>query len=277
MGFRDMGASCTGSLGCLAFFRGDFQQAKRMAAQNLEGVSHMTDTGERGFVRIIQSYITSAEGNYAEALQLAEEASILVRPNRMRERSAARGLALAYCGLGEFEKARQQAHWALAEELSTGIRLWIMPVFALVLAHEGESVRAAELLGLIFTHPASPTGWLENWGLLTELRARLTAELGMDGYAAAWQRGSELELQTVVEDLLLTDGSARQPLAEPLTPRELDVLRLIADGLSNHDIAATLVVGEGTVRTHVYNLCHKLGVRNRTSAVARARELHILG
>ncbi len=276
-GFRELAASCIGSLGVLAFFRGEFDQAKRMASQNLEGVMQLTDVGEQGFARMSQANIANVEGNYAEALQLAEEALVLVRPNLMRERSVARAMAIAYYGLGNFEKARERAYWSMAEELSPGIRMWNLPVFALLLAHDGAAEHAAELLGLIFTHPASPIGWFENWPLMNDLRAQLSQQLGVDAYTAAWQHGTDLDLDSVVNELLLmTDEQARQPLDEPLTDRELEVLRLVADGLSNHEMAELLTVGEGTIRTHVYNLSQKLGVRNRTSAVARARALHIL-
>jgi LuxR family maltose regulon positive regulatory protein len=67
-----------------------------------------------------------------------------------------------------------------------------------------------------------------------------------------------------------------QNLTEPLSERELEVLRLIADGLSNHEIADKLIIGLGTVKTHINNIFGKLDVKNRTQAVARARELNLL-
>jgi LuxR family transcriptional regulator, maltose regulon positive regulatory protein len=70
--------------------------------------------------------------------------------------------------------------------------------------------------------------------------------------------------------------SAIVNLVEPLSERELEVLRLIADGRSNQEIAAKLVIGLGTVKTHINNIFGKLDVKNRTQAVARARELNLL-
>ncbi|MBF6131396.1 response regulator transcription factor [Nocardia otitidiscaviarum] len=57
-----------------------------------------------------------------------------------------------------------------------------------------------------------------------------------------------------------------------LSPREIEVLRLVADGLSNRDIGRQLFLSETTVKSHLVHIYAKLGVRSRTSAVARARE-----
>ena len=66
------------------------------------------------------------------------------------------------------------------------------------------------------------------------------------------------------------------PLIEELSPRELDVLCLIGEGLSNDGIAQQLFLSLGTVKWHTSNIYGKLGVRNRTKAVALAREMGIL-
>jgi len=65
-------------------------------------------------------------------------------------------------------------------------------------------------------------------------------------------------------------------LGEPLTDRELEVLRRIAAGQSNTAIAQALVVAVSTVKTHINRIFGKLGVTSRTQAVARARELDLL-
>jgi LuxR family maltose regulon positive regulatory protein len=65
-------------------------------------------------------------------------------------------------------------------------------------------------------------------------------------------------------------------LIEPLSKREVEVLRLIAEGCPNKEIAAQLVISIGTVKRHALNIFTKLDVKNRTEAVARARELNML-
>jgi LuxR family maltose regulon positive regulatory protein len=70
---------------------------------------------------------------------------------------------------------------------------------------------------------------------------------------------------------------ARQLLPQPLTTRELEVLRLIDRGCSNQDIAAQLYISLATVKRHISNIYTKLDARGRTQALSRSRELGLLG
>jgi ATP/maltotriose-dependent transcriptional regulator MalT len=70
--------------------------------------------------------------------------------------------------------------------------------------------------------------------------------------------------------------SVAQPLLDPLSGRELEVLQLLAEGASNQEIARALVVTPGTAKLHVSHILSKLGVKSRTRAILRARDLGLL-
>lgn len=74
----------------------------------------------------------------------------------------------------------------------------------------------------------------------------------------------------------LAPASRPATLAEPLSEREHEVLRLLAAGLSNKEIALRLALAEGTVKNHITNLLGKLQARDRTQAALKARELGLL-
>jgi LuxR family maltose regulon positive regulatory protein len=63
---------------------------------------------------------------------------------------------------------------------------------------------------------------------------------------------------------------------EPITARERDVLQLLLEGASNREIANHLIVSVNTVKKHISNICHKLNVRSRTQAIAKARTFQLL-
>ncbi|MBV7334804.1 response regulator transcription factor [Chloroflexi bacterium TSY] len=69
---------------------------------------------------------------------------------------------------------------------------------------------------------------------------------------------------------------ADQPLIEPLSERELEVLHYIAAGLQNREIATKMIVTLSTVKTHINNIYRKLDVTNRVQAVTRSTELGLL-
>ncbi len=71
-------------------------------------------------------------------------------------------------------------------------------------------------------------------------------------------------------------GASSQPLVDPISPRELEVLQLVAQGLSNREISERLFLSLNTVKGHNRKIFGKLQVKRRTEAVARARELGLV-
>jgi LuxR family maltose regulon positive regulatory protein len=74
----------------------------------------------------------------------------------------------------------------------------------------------------------------------------------------------------------VSDRTPETELIEPLSEREIEVLHLIAEGLTNQEVASRLFLSSNTIKVHARNIYDKLGVNNRTQAVARARALGIL-
>ncbi len=106
--------------------------------------------------------------------------------------------------------------------------------------------------------------------LTTDGFLRALEELERGGYAMSPQSAFRL-----IEGLLEHSREAASP-QETLTPREVDVLKLAARGLSNKAIAGKLSVSENTVKYYVKKILQKLGVQNRTEAVARAVRMNLI-
>lgn len=101
------------------------------------------------------------------------------------------------------------------------------------------------------------------------LRDKLRRQQRQLQLAAQWINGQSLGLGAEGSFAVgYAGGPEGESLDEVLTPRELEVIELIARGMSNREIGTTLVVGEGTVKYHVKNLLRKLGARSRAEAVS---------
>src|SRR5262249_43208263 len=101
-------------------------------------------------------------------------------------------------------------------------------------------------------------------GIAPETVGKLLTKLGERGAPLAGARPGA------------ASGGTSSDLVEALSERELEVLRLLAAGMRNAEIAAQLFLAVGTVERHIHNLYGKLGANSRTSAVTRARALGLL-
>jgi NarL family two-component system response regulator LiaR len=105
-------------------------------------------------------------------------------------------------------------------------------------------------------------------GAIGYLKKNVSADQLADAVRAAAEGRSTLAPEAA--DALIRSVSAPRPKADALTAREQEVLKLMADGLTNADIADRLVIGIATVKTHVSSIMAKLGVSTRTEATSLA-------
>ena len=186
-------------LSLASFHSGDFAQARTLAEQAYQlGV----DTNlilMQAWASSLLAWIACVDGTYDEAERMLARIPLLQRLEV--EVSVKIGYAMAATGKGDYTRARQEFGSVPLPALGTGGRTWMLPVAALILAHEGRAEDAIELLGLAFAHERSPVGWYENWPLLTQLRDDLRAELGEAAYEAAFARGAGLDLDAVYDGL----------------------------------------------------------------------------
>jgi predicted ATPase/DNA-binding NarL/FixJ family response regulator len=219
-----------------------------------------------------------------------------------RELNDSGGLATALHGLAQaalIQGNDQEAHQQLQQSLQIAANIQFVPLILAVI------VTAGELL-LPIRPPADIVAWLVFVGqqqatdyqvkiraeqMLEQQRIQLTAEQMENAVRDGQAHTLTSLIQTVQAGLAIGKRTmtapnapenepvhppASQSLIEPLTEREEEILHLLAQGLTNKEIANQLTIVIGTVKTHNHNIYGKLGVDNRLQAVTRARELNLL-
>jgi LuxR family maltose regulon positive regulatory protein len=155
-------------------------------------------------------------------------------------------------------------------------RLRAMILQAVVLQVQGESDKAVGLLSDALTL-ALPGGFIRLFVDEDLPMARLLSEAAARGIMPGYI--GTLLAACAADQGTCADESSRphvQPLIEPLSHRELEVLHLIAEGLSNQEVSERLFLALDTVKGHNRKIFGKLQVQRRTEAVARGRELGLL-
>lgn len=157
--------------------------------------------------------------------------------------------------------------------------------------HPSEMLKAASLLvhsrpgtRIIVLADAGPEFDISNMlragvsGLLSRRASlREVRETVRDSLAGRAVIPSQIASRLVDELAIAVRRSGSRNLTTGLTSRELEVLRLVADGLHNRDVAARLHISENTVKNHMRSVHEKLGVRTRTEAVVTAAREGVLG
>ena len=150
---------------------------------------------------------------------------------------------------------------------------------AAVAMSAGRPVQAARLIGAAgaMRERSGAALWPKERERFLQTERDARAALGEATYLRDVAAGRALPLASVIaEAMAVAEAAPEEPDAGGLTPRELDVLRLLAKGLSNPEIAEALYIGRGTVRTHVSNILGKLGARTRTEATMLARDRELI-
>jgi LuxR family maltose regulon positive regulatory protein len=186
-------------------------------------------------------------------------------------------LARVYSAQGRHDEAIEILGFLLQEaERQAQVKNLIKDstLMALALYAQGEVEQALTSIGLALSL-GEPEGYVRTLVDEGEPMARLLYEAASRGIAPEYT-GKLLAILNAEIGTLEQADSPEQELVEPLSDREIEVLELIAEGLTNREIANLLSITLSTVKGHTSNIYGKLGVNNRTQAVATSKRLGIL-
>lgn len=204
------------------------------------------------------------QGEIAAATELAEKHDIPL--SRARVLLARGDPAAALAAIEPFRRRAEERAWP-DEQLKAVV------LEAVGRDANGEKDHALRLLGDALAL-AEPAGFIRLFVDEGRPMARLLREGMSQGLRVDYIR--RLLAAFAADELALSARTTGHLLAEPLSKREIEVLALIAEGLTNQEIATRLYLSLHTVKAHARNISAKLDVGNRTQAVARARTLGIL-
>jgi LuxR family maltose regulon positive regulatory protein len=210
------------------------------------------------------------QGNLAAASELAQTHNLPLSLARVHLAQGDTSAALAV--LEPLRRKMEEKAWQ--DEL-----LKVMVLQAVALHAHGDKAGALRLLGetLALAEPGGLIRIFVDEGMpMAQLLAEAATRGIMPAYTGKLVAAFEAEKQGSTVDSPLSPVPPPQPLIEPLSQRELEVLQLIAQGLSNREISERLFLALDTVKGHNRKIFEKLEVERRTEAIARARELGLL-
>lgn len=271
-----------GTLGELTFTVGDSQQSSQHLEAALAVARQIGDTHSIAITLNNLGEALRTLGQLERAAECFEESLGI-----FRELGAAHGVAYLLANLGDIargqgDEGKALQHYLEALDVFHGLgyrqaALSVIATLAALDARAGQAQRAAHLLGAedALRHEA---GFALTPFEQEDLRASIAAaqeRLSQDVFERAWSAGRQLSLEEAVA-LAVTVEVAAPPEAPrirqvQLSPREQDVVRLIAQGLTNQQIATALGMSVRTAETHVRNAMRKLGVSSRREIVEPGR------
>jgi ATP/maltotriose-dependent transcriptional regulator MalT len=230
-----------------------------------------------------RAWLLLAQGDLAAAARFPQENGLDPddEPNYAREpgQLVLARILLAQDRPGQALALLDRLHAAAVAQSRTGSLIETGALRALALAATGDEAGAITTLAGALT-PACPQGHIRVFAdggpPMAALLRRLVAAQRTGQAAAGVPLGYLARLQRAFGPGQPARDSVPPGIVDPLTSRELEVLKMLAAGRSNQAIARELVVTLDTVKKHVGHVMGKLGAANRTEAVARARELSLI-
>jgi LuxR family transcriptional regulator, maltose regulon positive regulatory protein len=259
----DRVVACEVFLARLKFGRGDMTSASSILAKAGQLARQHNFVYRMPEIAAVQVLTLLHQGNLVAAAHLAQTHEIPISQTRVCLAQGDTNAALAL-----LEPLRGQVEAKNWEDE----RLKVMVLQSVALYAHGEKNKAVQLLGDALAL-AEAGGFIRSFvdeGLpMRQLLSEAVAQGIMPDYAGKLLSIFEAESQT-------SENTPDHSLIEPLSQRELEVLQLIAQGLSNHEISERLFLALSTVKGHNQKIFDKLQVQRRTEAIARARELGLL-
>ncbi len=258
---------CEIFLARLKLAQGDVEGAAAMLAKTEQSVRQQNFVHRIHEVADAQVLVLLHQGNVTVAAQLVQSHELPISRARVHLAQGDPSAALAV-----LEPWCQQAEATGWENE----RLRTMVLQAVAHRANGEIDKAMQIFGdaLVLAEPAGFIRTFVDEGLpMFRLLSEAAAQAIMPDYVAKLLAAFGAEKQKMEIHSALPSA---QPLIEPLSQRELEVLQLIAQGLSNDEIGKRLFLALDTVKGHNRRIFDKLQVQRRTEAVARARELGLL-
>jgi non-specific serine/threonine protein kinase len=264
-------------------WRGDFEAAREHLEQALPLLREAGDDGMVAQTHMLLGTALLLAGDHEGARQGFEEALDLARSLGDRLSACVALFSLGQLALagGDYGAASRLFAEGIAPSEEMGDRgnvAHILEALGIVAGARGETLKAARLLGASEALTSAiglrgHTYYRPDRALYERVEAEAKDALGEEAFEAAMQEGRAMPpgraVEYALEEPTHHDDAVPAARAE-LTPRELEVLRLVARGMSNQQIAENLVLSEHTVHRHVSNVLGKLGVSSRTAAVAQA-------
>jgi LuxR family maltose regulon positive regulatory protein len=254
----------------LKLARGDVAGAVTMLAEAEQSVCQHDFVHRIPEVAAAQVLTLLRQGDVAAAAHLAQTHDLPV--SRARVLLAQGDTSEALAVLAPYRQHMEAKNWQ--DE-----RLRVMVLQAVALHAHGETDKAVQLLGEALAL-AEPGGFIRTFvdegAPMAQLLCAAAGGGVMPCYAGTLLAALAAEGERNQDESCVPAATPAQPLDEPLSQRELEVLRLIAQGLSNQEICRRLFLALSTVKGHNRIIFSKLQVQRRTEAVARARELGLL-